>query len=250
MSFMAMPTMGSTAPATPLGALVIGDAEVVSGMVLVQLAHPGAPVFHSNYISLMHPRTGAYVAELPIPLSWMAVQMAHAWGVPSLGGGSVSADAAEIGWEAGLDTGSGAMMVPFYAGEVCGYLGLTDSSMILYPEFMILQHEVCRYAYDLLHGFEFDEGDMALDVIAKVGPRGHFLSQQHTRRHIRDFRLPLLERNDVDGNPRDIREVALEEFKRLNETHRPKSLPREVLEELDRILDAAERDIESTTEEV
>jgi trimethylamine--corrinoid protein Co-methyltransferase len=33
MSFMAMPTMGSTAPATPLGALVMGDAEVVSGMV-------------------------------------------------------------------------------------------------------------------------------------------------------------------------------------------------------------------------
>ena len=29
MSFMAMPTMGSTAPATPLGALVMGDAEVV-----------------------------------------------------------------------------------------------------------------------------------------------------------------------------------------------------------------------------
>ena len=97
MSFMAMPTMGSTAPATPLGALVMGDAEVVSGMVLVQLAYPGAPVFHSNYISLMHPRTGAYVAEIPIPLGWMAVQMAHAWGVPSLGGGSVSADAAEIG---------------------------------------------------------------------------------------------------------------------------------------------------------
>ena len=38
MSFMAMPTMGSTAPATPLGALVMGDAAVVSAMVLVQLA--------------------------------------------------------------------------------------------------------------------------------------------------------------------------------------------------------------------
>ncbi|UCC86105.1 MAG: trimethylamine methyltransferase family protein, partial [Anaerolineales bacterium] len=69
MSFMAMPTMGSTAPATPLGALVMGDAEVVSGMVLVQLAYPGAPVFHSNYISLMHPRTGGYVSGLPIPLN-------------------------------------------------------------------------------------------------------------------------------------------------------------------------------------
>jgi trimethylamine--corrinoid protein Co-methyltransferase len=244
MSFMAMPTMGSTAPATPLGALVMGDAEVVSGMVLVQLAYPGAPVFHSNYVSLMHPRTGGYVAELPIPLNWIAVQMAHAWSVPSLGGGSVSADATEIGWSAGLDTASGAMTIPFYGGEICGYLGLTGSSMILYPELMILQHEACQYAYNLLHGFKFDEADMALDVIANVGPRGHFLRQKHTRRHIRDFHLPSLQREDAAGNPRDELEVALEEFKRLNETHRPKPWPDEVLIELDRILAAAEREVD------
>ena len=109
-----------------------------------------------------YPRTGAYVAEIPIPLGWMAVQMAHAWGVPSLGGGSVSADATEIGWSAGLDTGSGSIMVPLLGGEICGYLGLTGSSMILYPEHVILQHEACRYAYDLLNGFEFDDADMAL----------------------------------------------------------------------------------------
>ena len=244
MSFMAMPTMGSTAPATPLGALVMGDAEVVSGMVLVQLAYPGAPVLHSNIISLMHPRTGGYIAHFPIPLRWMVVQMAHAWGVPSLGGGSVSVDATEIGWSAGLDTASGAMTIPFYGGEICGYLGLMGSSMILRPEHMILQHEACQHAHDLLHGFEFDEADMALDVIANVGPRSHFLRQKHTRKHIRDFHLPLLQREDAGGNPRDALEVALEEFKRLNETHRPEPLPDEVLMELDRILAAAEREAE------
>ncbi len=190
----------------------------------------------------MHPRTGGYIAELPIPLNWMAVQMAHAWGVPSLGGGSVSVDATDIGWAAGLDTGSGAMMTPFYGGEICGYLGLTGSSMILYPELMILQHEACQYAHELLHGFEFDEADMALDVIANVGPRGHFLRQKHTRKHIRDFRLPSLEREDGDGNLHDEQEFALSEFKRLNETHHPEPLPGKVLEELDRILAAAERE--------
>jgi trimethylamine--corrinoid protein Co-methyltransferase len=222
----------------------MGDAELVSGMVLVQLAYPGAPVFHSNYVSLMHPRTGGYVAELPIPLNWIAVQIAHAWGVPSLGGGSVSVDAPEIGWSAGLDTGSGAMMIPFFGGEICGYLGLTGSSMILYPELVILQHDACQNAHELLHGFEFDEADMALDVIANVGPRGHFLRQKHTRRHIRDFRLPSLEREDAGGNLRDAQEVALEEFKRLKETHRPQPLPGEVLAELERILAAVEREAE------
>ena len=41
-SFMAMPNMGSTAPASALGAIVQGDAESVSAMVLMQLAFLGA----------------------------------------------------------------------------------------------------------------------------------------------------------------------------------------------------------------
>ena len=159
-----------------------------------------------------------------------------------MGGGSVSVDASEIGWSAGLDTGSGAMLIPFYGGEVCGYLGLTGSSMILYPELVILQHQACQYVYDLLHGFAFDEADMALDVIADVGPRSHFLRHKHTRKHIRDFRLPSIEREEPQGNPRDPQEVALEKFKRLHETHHPRPLPNEVLAELDRILAAAERE--------
>jgi len=212
--------------------------------VLVQLAYPGTPVFHSNYISLMHPRTGGYIAHFPIPVRGMVVQLAHAWGVPSLGGGSVSTDSTEIGWSAGLDTASGAMTIPFYGGEIGGFLGLTGSSMILQPEHMILQHEACQHAYELLHGFKFDEADMALDVTANVGPRGHFLRQKHTRKRIRDFHLSSLQREDAAGNPRDALEVALEEFKRLNETHHPKPLPDNVLTELDRILAAAEREVE------
>jgi trimethylamine--corrinoid protein Co-methyltransferase len=247
MSFMAMPTMGSTAPATPLGALVMGDAEVVSCMVLVQLAYPGAPVFHSNLISLMHPRTGGYIGEVPVPVSWMAVQLAHAWGVPSLGGGSVSSDAPKIGWQSGMEAGLGSAFIPLCRGEVCGYMGLVSGSMILYPEQVILDHNVCQYAYDLLHGFDFNEADMALDVIEAVGPRGHFLKQKHTRKRIRDFRLPALTgHKNADGHPRDPRDVALEEFKRIYETHKPKPLPDAVLAELDRILAAADREAERT----
>ncbi|MFC2029961.1 trimethylamine methyltransferase family protein [Chloroflexota bacterium] len=245
MSFMAMTTMGSTAPATVLGALVEGDAEVVSALVLIQLAYPGAPVFHSVYVSLMDPRTGGYIGEVPAPVSMMAVQLAHAWGVPSLGGGSLSSDSDEIGWQSGVDAGMGSVLTPLFGGEVCGYLGLVGSSMVLYPEQIILEHEVCQYTYEVLHGFQFDEADMALDVIAEVGPGSHFLRQKHTRRRIRDFRLSKVQRQrGPDGAWREPRELALEEFKRINQTHRPQPLPDAVLAELDRILAAAERQAE------
>jgi len=246
-SFMAMPTMGSTAPATPLGALAVGDAEVVSAMVLVQLAHPGAPVFHSILVTLMDPRTGRYLSRAPVPHSMMAVQLAHAWNVPSLGGGKVSGDAPAIGWQSGSEGGLGAALVPLCGGEITGLMGLLAGAMILRPEQVILDHEVCQAAYDQFHGFEFDEADMALNVIKDVGPRGHFLAQKHTRRRIRDFRLsPLLRQKGPNESLRDPREVALEQFKRLDETHHPEPLPKQVLAELDRILAAAEREAQGT----
>ncbi len=245
-SFMAMPTMGSTAPATPFGALALGDAEVISAMVLIQLAYPGAPVFHSIETSLMDPRTGGYITEVPIPFSIMTVQMAHAWNVPSLGGGSVSSDASEIGWQSGCEAGWGAAHIALTGGEICGYMGLMESSMILYPEKVILDHETCMNAYDMVREYHVHEAEMAIDVIKKVGPGGHFLRQKHTAKHLRDFRFSsILRKRDSNGNPRDPREVALEEFKRIDKTHHPAPLPQEVLTELDRILAAAEREADT-----
>jgi len=58
---MSMPTMGTTAPATYAGALAVGDAEVISATVLMQLANPGTPVFHSIFHAWADPRTAAYV---------------------------------------------------------------------------------------------------------------------------------------------------------------------------------------------
>ena len=63
--FMAMPNIGSTSPATMGGALVVGNAEVVSAMVLMRPAvAPGAPVFHSLLASVMDPRSGEYIASI------------------------------------------------------------------------------------------------------------------------------------------------------------------------------------------
>jgi len=244
-SFMAMPTMGSTAPATPLGALVIGDAEVVSAMVLMQLAYPGTPVFHSIYTSLMHPRTGGYTSS-SAPVSMIATQLAHdAWNVPCLGGSGVDTDATKIGWSSGSAGGMGAGTMPLYNAEICGYLGLLGSAMILQHEQLILGYELCREVYDMLHGFDFDPQDMALDVIEDIGPGGHFLREKHTRKHIRDFHLPpIYNTMDEKGGFCDPQDVALEEFKRIAETHHPEPLADEVLAELDRILAAADREAE------
>jgi hypothetical protein len=71
------------------------------------------------------------------------------------------------------------------------------------------------------------------------------LRQKHTRKHIRDFLLsPISDEIYISDHPRPSREVALEEFNRINETHRPEPLPKEELAELERILAAADREAE------
>jgi trimethylamine--corrinoid protein Co-methyltransferase len=241
-SFMAMPTMGSTAPATPWGALVSGDAEVISAMVLIQLAYPGAPIFHSIEVSLMHPRTGGYVTGTGIPFDTMTVQIGHNWNVPSLGGGGTSSNAKNIGWYSGYATASGAAYIPLIGGEICGYLGMLDGSMLLYPEQIILDHEICMDVYEVSQEVEFTDADLALDVIEAVGPGGHFLRQKHTRKHIRDFLLgPISDEIYIGDPPRPSREIALDKFNYINENHHPEPLPEEKLAELDRILAAADK---------
>lgn len=80
-----------------------------------------------------------------------------------------------------------------------------------------------------------------MDIIADVGPGDHFLLQKHTRQHIRDFRFSkLVSQKDEQDNLRDPRQVALEEFIHLEETHHPEPLPDNVLDELNRILAAAD----------
>ena len=246
-SFMAMPTMGSTAPATPLGALIMGDAEVISAMVLMQLAYPGAAVFHAIFTSLIDPRSGGYISEVPTASYMMAKQLAHAWGVPCLGGARVSGDAPGLGWQSGFEVGLGSAMSAIAGGEICGLLGLVNSAMTLYPEEVILDHDAYYHVYEMLNSKRLTEIASSLDVIESVGQRGHFLAQKHTRDQIRGFYIsPLRDQKESDNQPRDARDAALEKFKQIEASHHPQPLPREVLAELDKLLESAE----STAEEL
>jgi trimethylamine--corrinoid protein Co-methyltransferase len=248
-SFMAMPNMGSTAPASVLGAIVQGDAESVAAMVLMQLAFPGAPVFHAIITSLMNPRTGGYICNFPLPARLIAVQMAHAWDVPSLGGGTLSSDSPDIGWQSAFQAGFGSVQIPLAGGDLCGYLGLLNSSMTLYPEQILLDAEIAMHVYETYKEFEFKDLEADLAVIREVGPQGHYLREKHTRAHMRDFHYsPFFNQPDLDGNLREPREIALENFIELEKNHHPEPLPETTLKELDNILAAADKiasDLES-----
>jgi trimethylamine--corrinoid protein Co-methyltransferase len=243
--FMAMPNIGSTSPATMASALVIGNAEVVSAMVLMELVAPGAPVFHSILASVMDPRSGDYLASLSEKYlcNAAAVQLAHDWGVPSLGG-AFSVDCPEpASYQLGRDSVYTSLMSPLSGADMVEGLGLLQAATLLLPEQIIYDDEIYHTNRILVEGIDTSADKLALDVIAAVGPGGHFLAQKHTRRTIRDIWIPELTHpapTMVNQPSPDIRERARTTFSKILKEHQPRPLENGIQLELQTILRAAD----------
>ncbi len=238
--FMSMANTGSTAPATFAGTVAVADAEMVSAMVLIQMAYPGAPTYHSMMPGIMHPRTGAYLCAASYIYA-VGVELAHAWGVPTLAG-TFGGDAPEPGWE--MRDGVGIMLCALCGAETGSGMGLLKGSTVLYPEAMVLDTDVYHHVRRDLAGLDTSQEELALDVIEAVGPRGHFLHHPHTRDHFRQLWFSDLTTQPTRGGDyRDPIEVAREKTNWILENYRPKPLGEAQRGELARILQAAEREI-------
>jgi trimethylamine--corrinoid protein Co-methyltransferase len=246
--FMAMPNMGASAPATPGGALVVGNAEVVSAMTLIQLYVPGAPVFHSLLASLMNPRTAGYVVSVPEKYlcNAAAVQLAHDWGVPSLAGAFGNDYAEPATWQSGRDNVYTALFTPLAGAELVVAAGLLRASTLLLPEQIIFDAETYHIHRRIAAGIDTSPEHLALDVIASVGPRGHYLAQKHTRRHIREMWIPELSHpppvQNAPGFP-DIRQRARSRLDKILAEHHPTVLEEATQRELQTLLAAAAREM-------
>ena len=240
--FMSMPNTGSTGPATLAGTISQGDAEIVSAMVLIQMAYPGAPIYHSLMPGMTHPRTGAFYGHNSHVYA-IGVELAHMWGVPTLAamGGS---DAHELGWESSMAGGKSQLLGALCGAETGAGMGLVRCSTVLYPEALVLEREIYRNVCDATAGLDTSPDQMALDVIQAVGPRGHFLREKHTREFFRKLNFSdVVYVPDTDGTYRDPLEVAREKTDWILKNHHPEPLSENQQSELTRIVETAEREL-------
>jgi trimethylamine--corrinoid protein Co-methyltransferase len=244
-AFLAMPTMGTTSPATVAGALVVGDAEIISGTVLLQLASPGAPVSHSIMQGWADPRSGNYV---PYPVDarsrFAPVEIAHHWRMPSFGG-AFGTEREEPGtWRAAADVALDPLLISLAGVEWVTGIGLNRNYTLLHPEAIILDDELYHRARYALLQMDVSDETLALDVIQKVGPGGHYLAQKHTRKHMRTAMVPGLGHQvDLEGKYRDPLEVARERVRWILENYQPEPLEEVKKAELTRILAAADKEL-------
>lgn len=242
---MSMPTMGTTAPATYAGALAVGDAEVISATVLLQLAHPGARVFHSLLFAWADPRTAAYVGyPLDSRARYAPVEMAHHWGMPALGGAFGTETPALADWQSAAEVAMDPLLAGLSGSEIVTGIGLRDTYTLLYPEAMILDDDLYHRARYALLPMDVSPETLAVEVINQVKPGGHFLSQKHTRKYMRTSMVrSVLHQLDSMGKFREPVAYAREKVAWILENHHPEPPPPEVQTEIDQILAAADREL-------
>jgi trimethylamine--corrinoid protein Co-methyltransferase len=243
--FLAMPTLGTTAPATLAGAFAMADAEIISATVLTQLVAPGAPVFHSLMQAWADPRTGGYISyPRDARGRYGVVEMAHHWGMPSLGA-CYGTDSLEAGtWQSAAEPALDPLLAGLVSPEIVTGMGLARTYTRLYPEQIILDEDLYQRARAYLMRMEVNEETLALESIANVGPGGHFLSQKHTRNHMRTSLVRgVTHELDAANKFRDPRDVARERVRTILETHQPEPLEKHKQAELTRILAAADKEL-------
>jgi trimethylamine--corrinoid protein Co-methyltransferase len=243
--YMTMASCASSAPATLAGALLVGNAEVVSALALMQMAAPGAPVYYAAAQTAMDLRTGGYTGGGPEDYLFGAAtnRLADFYNLP-LSMGAFATGAKQPGWQAAVDNSFSSFMASLTGSDMLLGCGLLHGSRILSYAQMVMDCEIYSIVRKMMEGIDVNEETLALDVIRAAGPGGNFLTQKHTRAHMRQLWRPrLFDRRSYDAweaDPTGPADWALQRARELLQSHQPAPLEPGLAAELKRIIASVE----------
>jgi len=172
---------GGTAPITLAGAITVGNAEALSGLVMHQLRRKGAPIISGFGMATLDMKTAACIYACPeyrLALSACA-DLYHYYGIPMWGTAGVS-DAQCLDEQAGMEWGISLLTAALDGSNLIHDVGYLGQGLIGHPAAIVICAEIISYVKRFIRGFTIDDSDISMDVIREVGPQGQFLSTPHT----------------------------------------------------------------------
>jgi trimethylamine--corrinoid protein Co-methyltransferase len=187
------PMMGSTAPVTLAGGLALGNAEVLSSIVIHQRKRPGAPFLYGSGLHHMDMKTSISVYGAPeFQLARVAVAcMGRHYGLPTWGYAGHT-DAILFDEQAAADAVFSVQTALLSETNLIHDVGYLEAGLITSPEMMVFTADMISMMRHFTRGFGLSSEDLALEVIHAVGPGGNYLGEDHTIRHFRELWQPEL----------------------------------------------------------
>lgn len=234
------PMMGGTAPVTIAGAVALGSAEMLSGLVMHQLKRPGAPFLFGHGVHHLDMKTMVSVYGAPeFQLARvLAAEMGHFYRLPVWGYAGHS-DSKVIDGQAAADMQFSVLVALLARTNLNHDIGYLESGLTNSPEMMVLANEVIGMNRRFVQGVRLDEESLALDLIHQVGPGGEFMSHDHTMAHFRELWSPeIFDRSQLDRweqlGSKDLNARLREATIVLMDEHQAPPLPEEVGQEIDK----------------
>lgn len=200
-----------TAPASISGLMSTTNAEILAGLVLVQLVNPGTPFMYGNVSGGTNMKTiqltmGSPEASL---VNYVTAGLADLYQVPFRTGGAFN-DSKDFDPQMGLET-----MMMLYSTIDCGAdftmhsIGTMGTFNVTSLEKYILDEEIINMLHRLFKGVNCNEERLCYNEIAKVGPRGAFLTGRTPKMYREEVYLPSILNKDDPNNWQHMGSVPL-----------------------------------------
>lgn len=249
LSVLPQPMTGVSAPLTLAGTLTVHNAETLSGVVLSQLVRPGTPAIYGAAWTTFDMRRGSALISRPEAalMRIAGAQLARRYAMPSHCIGpdtDAHAHDEQQGWE---------KMLTLLAAHLGGVnlvvnAGMFATGMTCSLAQLVIDDELAGQCARFRQGIAAGPESIAAEVIAAVGPRGTYLMEPHTLRHLKGDPqagiAPELRETDLPcaasfetwqsaGAP-TVEQTAYARAAAILAAHQPQPLPEDIAAALDR----------------
>lgn len=228
---VSMPLAGATAPVTLAGSVVQHAAECISGIVIHQLAQPGAPIVWGGAPAIFDMRSGKTPmgAIETAMLDVACAQVGKYLGLPTHAY-MVAGDGRVIDAQVEMESGMSALLGALAGINMISGAGMLDFLSCHSIEKLVIDAEAIASAQRLIEGIEPRGDSLAVGMFAQVGLHGDFLKLKETRalfRKEQHFPSPVIDRGtpDLSGEAENILQRARQRVEELLSSYQRHPLP-------------------------